>query len=198
VEDKKGAIFDSAKELFSTKGFKDTNVSDITKRAGIGVGTFYNYYPSKEKLFIDIFKDENEKVKKSIIDSFDPTDDPVMSVVKLLMQNFKAMSSNPIMREWYNRDVFNKIERYFHEYGAMESIHEFLNCGQIELIKKWKVEGKIRKDLDDDLINAIFTALPYIDLHKDEIGIQYFPQILYHITEFIMRGLTEIPPQNNN
>ncbi len=193
MEDKKAAIFNSAKELFSVKGFKDTNVSDITKMAGIGVGTFYNYYASKEGLFIEILKEENRKVKESILESFDSKDDPVQAVVKLVMQNFKVMQSNPIMKEWYNRDVYSKIECYFDEQGGMGSIQEFLNSGQTELIQKWKAEGKIRNDLDDDLIGAIFTAIPYIDLHKNEIGIQYFPRILYYITEFVMKGLTEIP-----
>lgn len=197
MEDKKAAIFNSAKELFSVKGFKGTNVSDITKMAGIGVGTFYNYYTSKEGLFIEILKEENKRIKKSILESFDSKDDPVQAVVKFVMQNFKVMQSNPIMKEWYNRDVYSKIERYFDEQGGMGSIHEFLNSGQTELIQRWKAEGKIRNDLDDDLIGAIFTAIPYIDLHKSEIGIQYFPQILYYITEFVMKGLTEIPLTND-
>jgi hypothetical protein len=55
----------------------------------------------------------------------------------------------------------------------------------------WKAEGKIRPDLDDDFILAIFTSLPYIDLHKEEIGLQYFPQVMYTITEFVMKGLTD-------
>jgi len=33
----------------------DTNISEITQKAGMAVGTFDKYYPSKEKLFLDIF-----------------------------------------------------------------------------------------------------------------------------------------------
>jgi len=51
---------------------------------------------------------------------------------------------------------------------------------------------KIRYDLDDNMILAIFNAIPYIELHKEEIGFQYFPQIIYYITEFIMKGLTDV------
>lgn len=43
MEDKKMELFNRGKELFSAKGFKDTNVADITKMAGVSVGTFYNY-----------------------------------------------------------------------------------------------------------------------------------------------------------
>lgn len=60
MEDKKALIYDCAKKLFSAKGFKDTNILEITKKAGMAVGTFYNYYPSKEKLSMDVFLEEQE------------------------------------------------------------------------------------------------------------------------------------------
>ncbi len=68
-----------------------------------------------------------------------------------------------------------------------------MNKGTIELIKKWKAERKIRDDLDDKLILAIFNSIPYIDIHKEQIGIQYFPQIIDYLAEFIMKGLTDWP-----
>jgi AcrR family transcriptional regulator len=190
MEDKRAEIFNCGKELFSTKGFKDTNVSDITKMAGIGVGTFYSYYSSKEQLFMEIFMKENEQLKKSF-ESIDMGTDPVQAILKMLSVNYTGINSNPILKEWHNKDLFGKLERLYHEQGGMKSIDELLNSGTKELIKKWKAEGKIRNDLDDDLIHAIFHAIPYIDLHKEEIGLQYFPQIMYYITEFVMKGLTE-------
>ncbi|WP_219620965.1 TetR/AcrR family transcriptional regulator [Bacillus sp. V3-13] len=189
--DKKAAIFNSGRELFYSKGFKDTNVSDIAKMAGIGIGTFYNYYSSKEKLFLEIYLKENEKLKKSIVESIDLNDDPVTLVTKLVKQNISAMNSNLILKEWYNRDLFSKLEQYFYDQGGIESIDELMHSGKAELIKKWKAERKIRDDLDDELIFALFNSILYIDIHKREIGIQHFPQILYYLTEFIMKGLTD-------
>ena len=191
MRDKKADIFSSGRELFSSKGFKDTSVSDITKLAGIGVGTFYNYYSSKERLFLEIFMEENEKLKKKLVESVDLDDDPVTLVQKMVGQNFIAMNSNPILKEWYNRDVFSKLEQSFFEEGGIEDINEFLHSGLAELIKKWKTEGKIRNDLDDGLIIALFNSLPYIDIHKREIGIHHFPQLLHYLGEFIMKGLTD-------
>ena len=62
MQDKKAEIYKSAKELFSSKGFKDTNVSDITKQAGMAVGTFYNYYSSKEKTSISMKTPNSKKI----------------------------------------------------------------------------------------------------------------------------------------
>ncbi|HDK7168350.1 TPA: TetR/AcrR family transcriptional regulator [Clostridium botulinum] len=191
MRDKKAEIFNCGRELFCSKGFKDTNISDITKMAGIGVGTFYNYYSSKEKLFIEIFIKENEKLKKNIMESIDLDDDPIKVVKEAIALNLNGTNSNPILKEWYNKDFFSKLEKEFYEAAGIESIYEFMNKGTIELIKKWKAERKIRDDLDDKLILAIFNSIPYIDIHKEQIGIQYFPQIIDYLAEFIMKGLTD-------
>jgi len=37
--------------------------------------------------------------------------------------------------------------------------------------------------------------LPKIDTHKEEIGLQYFPQLQEYLTEFVLRGLTESRPR---
>ncbi|OKP82483.1 TetR/AcrR family transcriptional regulator [Paenibacillus sp. P32E] len=193
MEDKKTEIFNRGKELFSSKGFKDTNVSDITKLAGVAVGTFYNYYASKEKLFIEIYLKENEKLKQSIMETVNPDDEPVKLLKEVMALNYSGMISNPILKEWYNRELFSKLEKEFYEKGGIESIDEFTNSGTLELIRKWKAEGKIRADLDDDLIHALLSAIPYIDIHKEEIGIQHFPHILDYFVEFVMKGLTDVP-----
>ncbi|PKM83268.1 MAG: TetR/AcrR family transcriptional regulator [Firmicutes bacterium HGW-Firmicutes-14] len=191
MTDKKADIFKAGRELFYDKGFKDTNISQVAKAAGIGVGTFYNYYSSKEELFIEIYIKENEDLKKRLFESLDLNDDPVTLVIKLVTQNISQMNSNRILKEWYNKELFSKLEKYFYEKGGFESIDKLARSGKEELIKKWKAEGKIRDDIDDDMISAIFDSITYIDIHKNDIGIQYFPQILLYITEFVMKGLTE-------
>jgi AcrR family transcriptional regulator len=190
LEDKKAEIFNCGKELFSSKGFKNTNISDITKMAGIGVGTYYSYYSSKEQLFLEIYMKENEKLKKSF-ESINIDDDPIKAIKEILSLNFIGMNSNPILKEWYNRDLFSKLEKEYFKLGGMKSIEELMNSDTVGLIKKWKDEGKMRVDLDDDLILAIFNSIPYIDIHKEEIGLKYFPQILDYLAEFIMKGLTD-------
>lgn len=41
-------LLNSAYELFTTVGFQHTTITDIAKRAGVGKGTFYNYFQDKE------------------------------------------------------------------------------------------------------------------------------------------------------
>lgn len=190
MSDKKADILNCGRELFSSNGFKDTNVSDITKMAGIGVGTFYNYYSSKEKLFLELFIEENEKLKRSIMKAVDLDDEPLKLIKQLMLLNISGMNSNPILMEWYNKDVFNKVEQQYREENGNKAV-DFLYDSFIELIKKWQAEGKIRNDIDCEMVMAFFSSLINIDTHKEEIGIQYFPHILDYLAEFILKGLAD-------
>src|SRR5215467_2176472 len=45
-------LFRAALQLFASKGYAETTVEDITEAADVGKGTFFNYFPSKERLLI--------------------------------------------------------------------------------------------------------------------------------------------------
>lgn len=47
---KKNQLLDTAFKLFTTKGISETSVSDITKEANVGKGTFYLYFKDKYEL----------------------------------------------------------------------------------------------------------------------------------------------------
>lgn len=70
-ESKKQKILDSAYELFLKNGYKSTKIIDIAKAAGIGKGTVYEYFESKESLLLSIFSSGLEDYLvncKSVID----------------------------------------------------------------------------------------------------------------------------------
>jgi len=188
--DKKEDIFNCARELFYTKGYKETNIIDIAKMADIGVGTFYNYYDSKEELFLEVCMKENDKQKKSMLEAIKLNeDDPIALVTELVTQNLNAMNENPILKEWNNEMLASKLEQHFYEQGEIERIGELYQTFATRLIKKWKSEGKIRADLDDEFILAILNSVHYVDIHKKDIGVHHFPQIIRYLIEFIMKGL---------
>lgn len=188
MEDKKSVIYDSAKKLFSTKGFKETNISEITKTAGMAVGTFYNYYSSKEKLFMDIFLEENAKMKQACFQSLNLEQPPIKVIDQMIKLNVSGIKSNPILREWYNKSVFEKLEQVYREENGIDTV-DFLYDNFLELITLWQKQDKIRKDIDSKMIMLVFAAVINVDTHKEEIGIEYFPELLHLMTELIMKGL---------
>lgn len=53
--DRRNRIYQAAVELFAENGYHDTTVQQITDRADVGKGTFFNYFPSKEAILIDYY-----------------------------------------------------------------------------------------------------------------------------------------------
>lgn len=55
-QEKSKLILDTALELFAEKGYHQTSISDITRKAGISKGLVYNYFESKEKMLLSIIQ----------------------------------------------------------------------------------------------------------------------------------------------
>lgn len=188
--EKKLLIYETAKAIFSEKGFKDTSIQAITKAAGIAVGTFYLYYSSKEQLFMEIFKDENTKLKRSFLETLDREQSPQTIIRDMLRVNQQGIQSNPILREWYMSEDFRKIELAYREEHAIDSL-DFLYDTFLTLVQRWQAEGKMRSDIDSRVIMKVFEAIINIDTHKDEIGMEYFPALLDTMTDLVLKGLTD-------
>lgn len=54
---KKSLIIETATELFLKKGFYNTSIRDIIGASGVSIGTFYNYFKSKEDIFCYLYED---------------------------------------------------------------------------------------------------------------------------------------------
>lgn len=46
-------LISAAVELFNEKGFYDTTTKDISKKAGVSVGIFYNYFKDKSRIYYE-------------------------------------------------------------------------------------------------------------------------------------------------
>ena len=65
-EEMRRTILQKSLLYFARNGFAGTKISDLSKHIGIGQGTIYVYFESKEELFQEILKlaDSNEMLKK--------------------------------------------------------------------------------------------------------------------------------------
>jgi AcrR family transcriptional regulator len=59
-------ILAAAREAFAEDG--DTSMNQIAQRAGVGPGTLYRNYPSREALVLDIYRDEVDRLTGSVPD----------------------------------------------------------------------------------------------------------------------------------
>lgn len=56
ANDTRNRVYKTALELMETKGLNNTSIEEISKKAGVSVGTFYNYFKSKDDILVDIYR----------------------------------------------------------------------------------------------------------------------------------------------
>ncbi len=62
-------ILEAAEEVFYRDGFHRASIVDITRGAGVGQGTFYLYFPSKEALFVELVRQMGHEMRRRLKDA---------------------------------------------------------------------------------------------------------------------------------
>lgn len=62
----RAALIDAAAAEFGEKGFHATGITDITRRAGVALGSFYTWFDSKEAIFRAVVADMSGRVRDAV------------------------------------------------------------------------------------------------------------------------------------
>lgn len=62
----RAAILDAAREVFAEIGFGAASVRDIIRRTELATGTFYNYFPDKESILVEILDETAHEVRARV------------------------------------------------------------------------------------------------------------------------------------
>lgn len=69
-------LLDAARELFAEQGVGETRIGQITERADVGAGSFYNHFSDKDEIVeavvSDVAKQQRELVVEGVTDMKDP------------------------------------------------------------------------------------------------------------------------------
>jgi AcrR family transcriptional regulator len=76
-EDRKAMLLRHAEALFEERGYADTRMIDIARRAGVAKGLCYWYFESKEALFYEVILDMRKRLREAQGAATDQLDDPL-------------------------------------------------------------------------------------------------------------------------
>ena len=63
----RAALLEAARQLFQEKGYANTRIADITKTAGMALGSFYTYFANKEELLEQFAQDFKAEVDGQLL-----------------------------------------------------------------------------------------------------------------------------------
>ncbi|MGO9022099.1 MAG: TetR/AcrR family transcriptional regulator [Syntrophobacteraceae bacterium] len=90
----KERILDAALEVFSLKGFHPATMDEIAEKAGVGKGTLYRYFETKEKLFAELVRLRLEELGRRAGSSIDGRDDVLTMISKYIRIYFEFFDLN--------------------------------------------------------------------------------------------------------
>lgn len=186
LTNKKQALKTGACEIFSKKGYKATGISEITKKAGVAAGTFYNYYDSKEAIFLDVYIDENNRVRQAMMDEIDWEGDAVELIGQIFGQSRSLISSNKILTEWYNPAISDELHSYYaSEKGKSDNpFHQFL----VETFtNRMLAEGYSQEKIQEVL--QVYQLFYYMDTHITEKDFSNVSQTIEILATYFVKGL---------
>ncbi|MFN4226725.1 MAG: TetR/AcrR family transcriptional regulator [Candidatus Ratteibacteria bacterium] len=163
MENKKYLIIKVAEKLISKKGYSKTTVDEITKKAGIGKGTFYLYFKDKSDLFSSIIKEEFENLMLKIKEEVNDIDDffeRLKKGIEIYLNYFEKnydffkilLQEKPFIR---GKSFENLWKEFFEKWG------DFMKKGFKKEIKRYKIK---RLNLDDIIYSLI--GILHGNIHK--------------------------------
>jgi AcrR family transcriptional regulator len=70
-------LLEAAAQVLETKGLEGFNTNAVAERAGVSIGSLYQYFPSKDALTIALMQRENERFYRDALVALDHASGPV-------------------------------------------------------------------------------------------------------------------------
>lgn len=192
-EKKKQHILESALKAFGEKGFQLATIDDIVTESGLSKGAIYNYFKSKEDIYMQLMQMRTEqniaKLKTSFIES--------KSATKKLHQFFTNYADIELSQKW-QRMIGVHLEFWIHS-GRDEELKQvmtdrFHNVYQtllIEIIEEGIRQHEFIDDADPALVSSmVWGSIDGICLHYSVIGESYpFQKQIRALEEMVLMYL---------
>jgi TetR/AcrR family transcriptional regulator len=145
-QDKKTLILEAADNLFHRYGYAKTSLDDIAKEAGMGKGTIYYHFESKEEIFFGVVQQYAERFEKIIRDS-------VRNETNFI-EKFTTLLTIPLKLAYQHAPLADALKNL--PENSLQKLKEFRNVhkqGMIDILDEVIKEG-LAQGVITDMIPA--------------------------------------------
>ncbi len=151
-------ILEAAKRAFTRQG-ADASLDDIAKQAGVGAGTLYRHFPTRDALIEAVYRSEVEKLAAAA-HGFTAAMPPVEALRAWLLLFVDYIAAKHIIAPALNSVAGGPSKLY-------EGSRSVVQGAIDELVKRAKKSGGVRRDVDaSDLLRAVI-GVSYVSSGSD-------------------------------
>ncbi|MCI5217984.1 MAG: TetR/AcrR family transcriptional regulator [Candidatus Electrothrix sp. LOE2] len=152
----RAAIMEAAINLFGERGYESTSVSSLAKTAGIGKGTIYSYFASKNEILLAFCEEELAFIHQEIRKRLDPDAPLAEKMLLVLMSEFRFVTRNKEFGRTLLREMTFPKEITIDKSRMIEE--RFLNLF-VKIFKEAQERGQLRRDIELIVTSGHFYGL---------------------------------------
>lgn len=184
---------EAAINLFGERGYESTSVSSLAKAAGIGKGTIYSYFASKNEILLAFCEEELTFIHQEIREKLDPDAPLAEKMLLVLMSEFRFVSKNKEFGRTLLRELTFPKEITLEKSRMIEE--RFLNLF-VKIFREAQEKGQLRRDVELIITGGLFYGLHLMALSAWYSGRLHTEEDVHESLELMIeQALTGLIPQ---
>lgn len=160
-EETRQAILQAAIRLFSDKGVENTSIEELAAAAGIGKGTIYGYFQTKDEIFLAFCEEEIDYAFAAVAEQGDSQAPILERLMTLFMSQLRFVTANHEFGRLMAREM--SFPREITASKSKDLGGRYL-AALGEMITGAKERGELRSDCDPFLASGHFYGIYLVTL----------------------------------
>jgi len=184
------ALLNAARDLVFERGHKRISIQDITNRACVATGTFYNYFVTKQDVFEAVVEDYCRQFSEEIEETRSRLKDPAMVVAATLKYYFHQSQFNEQWRTFLSfSGLPGRIDLRQRDADCLKDIQRGIDAG------RFKVEDShFAQSLIGGMVDHVNLEIDHgrLSPNATDNAIRYILRML-GLPDLVARALTQSP-----
>lgn len=175
------ALLHAGAQIFGQRGFRQASVAEICRRSRVANGTFYQYFPDKEQLFLTLIERMAKQLQARLHESVAPTAPALAQLQAALKAHLEFISSQTALYRVFREAEFIHTDLPKQLYGQLARFYQ-------EILRH------LRRLDPETVAFAVIGMTEFIALRYIFWGRGLPPHALQTLDELIAHGISTEQP----
>jgi AcrR family transcriptional regulator len=175
----------AGRDAFTRVGLAKVTIADLAREAGISKGGFYQFFESKEALFLAVQEDEEAKFKLALAQEFERAESGRAAVRALLMATATRLNEHPFLRRLLDPETLSLLALRL----PAEQLAAHREADQayfLKLMRQWKRKGWLRAEVEPRVAVDVLSAIFLITVRGELLGAEATRRAITELVEAVV------------
>ncbi|MDT0300803.1 TetR/AcrR family transcriptional regulator [Streptomonospora wellingtoniae] len=186
----KGLLMESGRRLFTTRGLRKTSLEDLVAPAAIAKSSFYQFFDSKEALYLELMTDRMTEVRRATVD------DALLSAPgtreglrRFLHATVDVLTTDPLYSRLMTHPEEMAAVSRRHDPESVTGVPGNPVTALFDFVAEKRGEGALVA-ADPAVIVGVLQAVLLLPMNADRLASpEHYPQVLDLLVDVVAAGL---------